>query len=76
MKNQLAELVERGLALSQEDRARLAELLLASIDAEPASEVEAAWDKEIRLRLDAYDSGKVQAIDAEEVFAKAALIAR
>jgi len=51
-------------------------MLLASIDPEPASDVESAWDDEIRRRLSAYDQGEVQAVDAEEVFAKATAIAR
>ena len=76
MNDQVAVLAERGLALSQDDRARLAEVLLASLDPEPQSEVEAAWEVEIERRLAAYDRGEVQAIDAEEVFAKAELIAR
>ena len=76
MTDQVTELAKQGLALSSDERARLAEILLASLDAEPASEVEAAWDVEIRRRLAEYDRGDVQAIDAEEVFAKAALIAR
>ena len=76
MKDQVADLAQRGLALAEEDRARLAELLLASLDAEPPSEVEVAWEAEIKRRLGAYDRGEVQAIDAEEVFAKPELIAR
>lgn len=76
MSDTVAELAKRGLALAPEDRERLAELLLASIDAEPASEVEAAWDAEIRRRLAAYDQGESQAIVAEEVFARASAIAR
>ena len=76
MNDQVAVLAERGLALSQDDRARLAEVLLASLDPEPQSEVEAAWEVEIERRLAAYDRGEVQAIDAEEVFAKAELLAR
>ena len=76
MNDKVADLAERGLALSEVDRARLAELLLASLEPEPQSEVEAAWEVEIERRLAAYDRGDVQAIDAEEVFAKAKLIAR
>ena len=76
MSDQVAVLAESGLALSQEDRARLAEVLLASLDSEPNSEVEAAWEIEIESRLAAYDRGEVQGIDAEDVFAKAELLAR
>jgi putative addiction module component (TIGR02574 family) len=76
MSDPVAELAKLGLALAPEDRERLAALLLASIDPEPASEVEATWDVEIRRRLAAYDRGESQAIEAETVFAKAGAIAR
>ncbi|GAB1390664.1 MAG: hypothetical protein AMXMBFR78_16460 [Rubrivivax sp.] len=76
MKEQLAELAQRTLSLPADERARLAELLLSSLEAEPMSSVEAAWDEEIRRRLAAYDRGEVQAIDAEQVFARASAIAR
>lgn len=76
MNDQVAELARLSLALSPDDRARLTELLLSSLDAEPKSDVEAAWDEEIRQRLAAYDRGEVEAIDAETVFARAAAIAR
>ncbi len=76
MKEHLAELAQRTLSLPADERARLAELLLSSLEAEPMSSVEAAWDEEIRRRLAAYDRGEVQAIDAEQVFARASAIAR
>ncbi len=76
MNDQVAELARLSLALSPDDRARLTELLLSSLDAEPKSDVEAAWDEEIRQRLAAYDRGEVEAINAETVFARAAAIAR
>ena len=76
MIDQVAELARLSLALSPDDRARLTELLLSSLDAEPKSDFEAAWDEEIRQRLAAYDRGEVEAIDAETVFARAATIAR
>ena len=76
MNDQVTELAQLSLALSPDDRARLAELLLCSLEAEPKSDIEAAWDEEIRERLAAYDRGEVEAIDAEKVFARAAAIAR
>ena len=76
MNDQVAELARLSLALSPDDRARLTELLLSSLDAEPKSDVEAAWDEEIRQRLAAYDRGEVEAINAETVFARADTIAR
>ena len=76
MNDQVTELAQLSLALSPDDRARLAELLLSSLEAEPKSDIEAAWDEEIRKRLAAYDRGEVEAIDAETVFARATAIAR
>lgn len=73
MKDQVADLARRGVALPEDDKARLAELRLPSLGTKPPSEVEAAWNVEIERRLAAYDRGEVRAIDAEEVFAKAEL---
>jgi putative addiction module component (TIGR02574 family) len=76
MKDPVDELVQQGSRLSPTDRARVAELLLASIDDMPSADVDAAWDAEIARRLAAYDRGEVQGIDAAEVFAKASRLAR
>lgn len=76
MPDQIAELAEQGMALQPEDRARLAEILLASLCEPPDALLEPAWDKEISRRLAAYDRGETTAIDAETVFAKARRIAR
>ncbi len=76
MSDQVSELVERGKALSLEDRERLVDLLLQSLNEPAVSEVEAAWDAEIERRLAAYDRGEVQTIAAANVFAKARQIAR
>jgi len=53
------------LALPAEERARLAQRLLESLDRDP--EVERAWAEEIRKRLDAIDRGEVELIPADEV---------
>jgi putative addiction module component (TIGR02574 family) len=76
MPDQVAELAERGRALPPEERSRLVDLLLESLHDEPIAEVEAAWEAEIGRRLAEYNRGEVTAIEAEEVFAKARLIAR
>ncbi|HUE47066.1 MAG TPA: addiction module protein [Aestuariivirgaceae bacterium] len=61
------------LSLPPADRARLAEVLLASLDADvaqgPAAEVEARWRAEGERRLAEMASGKVAGIPAEQVFA-------
>ena len=76
MNDQVTELAQLSLALSPDDRARLAEMLLSSLEAEPKSDIEAAWGEDIRERLAANDRGEVEAIDAATVFARAAAIAR
>jgi putative addiction module component (TIGR02574 family) len=75
MPDLVTELAERGKALSAGDRARLVELLLESFRLPLVAEIDVAWDAEIE-RLDAYDRGEVQAVDAAEVFAKARSLAR
>lgn len=68
------ELSQRARALSPEDRARLAEELLASLDQGPDPESEAAWEEEIGRRVDEITSGRAKLISAEEVFAETARI--
>jgi putative addiction module component (TIGR02574 family) len=53
--------------LPREERARLAEALLASLEEE--AEIERAWRDEIRQRVAQLDAGEVEAIPAEQVFA-------
>lgn len=60
-------LAQHLLTLPPHDRARLAELLLASLEGEDA-EVDAAWSEEIERRLAEFDRGAMEAIPAEEVF--------
>ena len=64
------ELTLKARSLPAEDRARLAEDLLSSLqeDADPA--IEAAWDTEIRRRLDEVEAGTAKLIPAAEVFAE------
>lgn len=76
MPDPVAELVERGRALPPQDRERLVDELLASLNEPGAAELDAAWEGEIERRLAAYDAGDVQAVDAEDVFAEARRIAQ
>lgn len=57
-----------ALSLPAEDRARLVEHLIASLDAD--SEIEKTWAKEIERRVHELDSGVVKSIPASEVFAE------
>jgi putative addiction module component (TIGR02574 family) len=76
MADPVLELVKRGRALAPEDRERLVDQLLESLNEPAASELDAAWEAEIERRLAQYDRGEVGAIAAEEVFAKARRLAR
>jgi putative addiction module component (TIGR02574 family) len=71
MSESLAELEQQVRALSPDDRARLAEVLLESLQETPLSEVEAAWNREIEERIAAYDRGDLQVYSVEDVFAEA-----
>jgi len=69
MSDLVDELSRKARALPPEERVRLAEELLATVQ-EVDPEVEAAWDEEIRRRSEEIDSGKAKLIPAEEVFAE------
>jgi putative addiction module component (TIGR02574 family) len=70
MADPVADLVERARSLEPEDRARLVELLLDSLHDEPIGDVEAAWEGEIRRRVEAFERGEVKTYAAEDVFAE------
>lgn len=76
MSDTLEELERQARSLSAEERARLAEMLLESLQDAPLAEIEAAWDREIEERVAAYDRGELQTHPAEEVFAEAWRLAR
>lgn len=64
-----AALADQLLALPSGDRARLAQLLLASLeDMEPGAS--AAWDTEIAHRADDLATGRVAGVPAADVFAE------
>ena len=64
------EITLKARLLPAEDRARLAEDLLSSLHEEVDPAVEAAWDTEIRRRLDEVEAGTAKLIPAAEVFAE------
>jgi hypothetical protein len=76
MNNQLLELADRGKPPSPKACSRLVDLLLESLHEARLGEVEAAWDEEAERRLAAYDRGEVQAVDGEEVLARARALVR
>ena len=74
MTSLVEELSQRARALSPEDRARLADELLASLDEEAGAETEEAWEQEIGRRVEEIKSGKAKLIPADQVFAETARI--
>lgn len=75
MGSSLKKIEELALGLKAEERAKLAEVMLESLNA-PIAEVEAAWAREIEQRVAAYDRGDIQAHPAEDVFAEAKRIGK
>ena len=65
------ELFETALNLTDQERAELVNLLLASLDIETEDGVEASWFEEISRRVAELDSGTVQAIGWAQVQAEA-----
>ena len=64
----VSELLEKALALSTSERGILIDHLIQSLDEGPADEgVDAAWDEEIKRRVDEIRSGKVEMISGEQV---------
>jgi putative addiction module component (TIGR02574 family) len=76
MPDTAAELAHRAMRLPPDERERLVDALLESLNAPAAAELDAAWTAEIERRLAAYDRGEVEALSADEVFAKARAIVR
>lgn len=76
MSAKFKDLEQQASSLVAEERARLAEVLLESLQVAPLAEIEEAWNREIEERIAAYDRGELQTRAAEEVFAEARRLAR
>ena len=74
MTQEAAELLKKALALPVEERADLASTLIDSLDAIIDENVEAAWQDEIRRRIEDVRSGKVSSIPWDDVREKARII--
>ncbi len=72
----LQNIEELARQLAPEERAKLAEALLESLQMSPISDIEAAWAQEIEDRVSAFERGETQTYAAEEVFAEARHLAR
>ncbi len=70
MSTHVTELFEKASALSEQERATLAGLLIESLESEVDPDVEEAWRLEIERRLAELDSGAVETVPWEVVKAK------
>jgi len=61
------ELLRQALQLEPRARAELAALILESVPTESPEEVDAAWEADIRRRVQELESGSVQTIPWEKV---------
>lgn len=62
MERDLTTLLREALRLSAQDRAALAEALLASLDEDVDDDAEAAWRSEVERRIAELDAGSVSSI--------------
>lgn len=67
MTENVQQLFDSALQLSDHDRAELAGLLLGSLDEDQDADAQAAWSDEIARRLAELDSGAVKPIPWAEV---------
>jgi putative addiction module component (TIGR02574 family) len=67
MTDQALELLQKALALSQEERTAMARSLIESLEGAPQEGAERAWDEEIARRTAELDSGKAKTVSWEEV---------
>jgi putative addiction module component (TIGR02574 family) len=69
MSSLIDELSRKARALPPEERVRLAQELLSSVQ-DSDEEIQAAWAEEIERRLEEVENGTAKLIPAEEVFAE------
>lgn len=67
MTQEAQELLQKALALPENERAELAANLISSIDTNVDQDVDAAWQQEVVRRGHEIQSGKVATISWEEV---------
>jgi putative addiction module component (TIGR02574 family) len=68
MNQRIRSIFEEAQRLPPSEREELAELLLATIDADP--EIEASWTREIEDRIAAHERGEMSARPANDVLGK------
>jgi putative addiction module component (TIGR02574 family) len=74
MHTSVEDLAAQAIHLSTDDRTRLAGLLLASLPEGVDADVDAAWDAEIRRRVDEVSAGTADLVASHDVHAAARAI--
>jgi putative addiction module component (TIGR02574 family) len=67
MTPEVSKLLEQALSLSVEEQEALADSLISNLGGKVDQGVQAAWDEEIKRRIEELDSGKAKTIPWEEV---------
>jgi putative addiction module component (TIGR02574 family) len=67
----LSEVLKSALSLKLDDRAALAEKLLASLDDLGEEEAERVWAEEAQRRLEEYHAGRAGSVGTQDVMKKA-----
>ena len=67
MTQEAHELLQKALALPENERAELAGNLISSLDARIDPDVDAAWQQEVARRAQEVQSGKVKTVPWKEV---------
>lgn len=62
------QVLEQALSLPPEERLKVAEFLLSSLDSAAQQRIDALWAAEAEDRLDALDRGEIETISAGDVF--------
>lgn len=71
MSSTLMEIEAQAAKLTPEERAKLVEFLLLSLEETDQAEIETAWEDEIGRRIAKYERGESVLIDGDEVFREA-----
>lgn len=66
MSTTVEKLVEEAMSLPSESRARLADLLVESLNSEELGQIDRIWTAEAKRRRDEVRSGRVQTILGED----------
>lgn len=75
MADRVVELAEQGKSLSAQERVRLLDLLLESLERETSHDADASWAAEIKRRVAAHERGEGGLHELEDVMAEAARLA-